>query len=289
MAEHDGNFSPDLPDEALEQHLNRLSAENEQLVSALHEQYSVMRARQRAGLARGWERIQEARQPAPRFAEQTRQEALTPAQYAIKRNLPMKERPSDTQRPNRFKRVFNILIAAALLAVLAGSLALVYGHLRSHQTGLGSGNSGGPVTAAPGQVSPTPGQVSPTPTQGQRITNCQQSLSWPYGQSTYWANYRYHQLTGHWVCWTGNANQWVAGARAAGWHVSNSPHLPSILVLMPYVQGASAYGHPAVVENLVNATTVRTSNMNWAASGGGFGKVSYVNFTIGAGVYFIWR
>jgi hypothetical protein len=28
--------------------------------------------------------------------------------------------------------------------------------------------------------------------------------------------------------------------------------------------------------------------MDWLANGGGFGKVSYANFTVGAGVYFLW-
>ncbi|HEX7734903.1 MAG TPA: CHAP domain-containing protein [Ktedonobacteraceae bacterium] len=118
------------------------------------------------------------------------------------------------------------------------------------------------------------------------------SLSWPVGQCTYWANYRYHQLTGIWVSWSGNANQWVTGARAAGWNVSTSPHVPSIIVLMG-VQGANSYyGHVAVVESIVagaSPVTVHTSNMNWYADGGGFDIESYWNFTVGSGVYFVWK
>jgi surface antigen len=127
---------------------------------------------------------------------------------------------------------------------------------------------------------------------GQSVGNGAGSLSWPYGQCTFWANSHYHALTGHWVSWTGNADQWVAGARAAGWHVSQSPHVPSIIVMMPYVQGASGYGHVAVVESIVagvTPTTVLTSNMNWWANGGGWGRVSDVEFTVGAGIYFIWH
>lgn len=118
------------------------------------------------------------------------------------------------------------------------------------------------------------------------------SLSWPLGQCTYWSNLRYHTLTGHWVAWHGNADQWVAGARAAGWNVSQTPHVPSIIVLMPYIEGASGYGHVAVVENIVansNPTAVHTSNMNWYADGGGWDKVSYVDFSVGSGVYFVWH
>jgi len=111
---------------------------------------------------------------------------------------------------------------------------------------------------------------------------------WPLGVCTYWANLRYHALTGHWVSWDGNAYQWAAGAREAGWNVSQTPHVPSIVVLMPGVQGASSYGHVAVVESMVNSTTVNTSNMNWYTNGGGWDIESYTDFTVGSGVYFVW-
>ncbi len=110
---------------------------------------------------------------------------------------------------------------------------------------------------------------------------------WPFGVCTYWANLRYHELTGHWVTWLGNAYQWVDGARLAGWNVSTSPHVPSIIVLMPGVQGASGYGHVAVVES-ASGNTVHTSNMNWYANGGRYGQESYYDFTTGPGIYFIW-
>jgi surface antigen len=122
------------------------------------------------------------------------------------------------------------------------------------------------------------------------VTNGSGSLNWPYGQCTYWANERYHALTGYWVSWRGNADEWVTGARMAGWNVSQSPHIPSIIVLMPGVQGASsAYGHVAVAEKLINSTTVYASNMNYYANGGGFGIVSYYDFTVGSGVWFVWK
>jgi surface antigen len=114
------------------------------------------------------------------------------------------------------------------------------------------------------------------------------SLSWPYGYCTYWANLRYHELTGNWVQWHGNADQWVAGARMAGWNVSSSPHVPSIIVLMDGVEGASYVGHVAVVES-ADGDVAHTSNMNWYANGGGFGIVSDYDFTAGSGVYFIWK
>lgn len=118
------------------------------------------------------------------------------------------------------------------------------------------------------------------------------SRPWPYGQCTYWANYEYHALAGWYVAWGGNADQWVAGAGAAGWNVSMYPHVPSIIVLMPGVQGASyGYGHVAVVTSIIDSTTVMTSNMNWYANGGGLGIVSNVEFNYGPGygVYFVWH
>ncbi len=111
-----------------------------------------------------------------------------------------------------------------------------------------------------------------------------------FGQCTYWANYRYHQLTGYWVDWLGNAYQWAAGARAAGWIVSSQPNLkgPSIIVLQPYVEGASYYGHVAVVEKVNSNGSVYTSNYNWYANGG-WDYLSYWTFTPGPGVSFVWH
>ncbi len=130
------------------------------------------------------------------------------------------------------------------------------------------------------------------PTGGVVVGTGNSPRAWPYGQCTYWANLYYHTLTNWWVNWSGNADQWVTGAGDAGWHVSTQPHVPSIIVLMPGVQGASyAYGHVAVVTAIINSTTVSTSNMNWWANGGGWGIVSTVDFNYGPGygVYFVWH
>ena len=71
-----------------------------------------------------------------------------------------------------------------------------------------------------------------------------------YGQCTYWANMRYHELTGHWVPWLGNASDWAYQAPAYGWVTSPypNPNGPSIIVLAPYTQGTGSYGHVAVSE-----------------------------------------
>jgi surface antigen len=106
-----------------------------------------------------------------------------------------------------------------------------------------------------------------------------------YGQCTFWANMRYHQLTGHWVPWLGNADQWVYGAESYSWIVSSTPHLHSIIVLQPGVQGAGWYGHVAIVEQINSDGSVVTSNWNWA---GNWGVETFVTFKAGPGVSFVY-
>jgi surface antigen len=110
-----------------------------------------------------------------------------------------------------------------------------------------------------------------------------------FGQCTYFADMEYHRLTGRWVEWIGNAYQWSSGAMSApGWIVSSTPHVPSIIVLQPYVQGAGGYGHVAVVERINADGSVYTANMNWYANGG-WDRISYWTFTPGRGVLFVWH
>lgn len=109
-----------------------------------------------------------------------------------------------------------------------------------------------------------------------------------FGQCTYFADLEYHRLTNHWVNWIGNAYQWAYGAKAAGWIVSNTPHVPSIIVLQSYTQGAGYYGHVAVVERINSDGSVYTANMNWYANGG-WDRESWWTFTPGPGVTFVWH
>ncbi len=109
-----------------------------------------------------------------------------------------------------------------------------------------------------------------------------------FGQCTYWADLEYHRLTGSYVGWIGNAYQWSYGASAAGWHVSSTPHVYSIIVLQAGVQGAGGYGHVAVVEKINPDGSVLTSNMNWYANGG-WDTESWWTFYPGPGVTFVWK
>lgn len=105
-----------------------------------------------------------------------------------------------------------------------------------------------------------------------------------YGQCTYWAAMHYHDLTGLWVPWFGNANQWVSGAMANGWTVSNTPTIHSIIVMQAGIQGAGWYGHVAIVEQINPDGSVVTSNWNWAGS---WGATTMVTFRPGYGINFV--
>jgi surface antigen len=109
-----------------------------------------------------------------------------------------------------------------------------------------------------------------------------------FGQCTYWANMRYHALTGYWVPWLGNAYQWAYGASSSGWIVSSKPKVPSIIVLQSGVQGAGYFGHVAIVERINSDGSVYTSDYNWYANGG-WDILSYVTFHPGSGVSFVWH
>ena len=107
----------------------------------------------------------------------------------------------------------------------------------------------------------------------------------PYGQCTWWANQRYHQLHGVYVPWTTNSDawRWSIQARNFHWTVSSKPTVGAILDLQPWVQGAYGLGHVAIVEKVLPGGHVLASNMNW----GGTTNIVYVNFVAGPGVTFI--
>jgi len=108
----------------------------------------------------------------------------------------------------------------------------------------------------------------------------------PAGQCTWWADQRYHELTGVYVPWTTNADawEWTARAREFHWHVSSKPTVGAIMDLQPWVQGAYEYGHVAVVEKILSNGHVLASNMNWGGNGS---HVVDVEFTPASGVTFI--
>lgn len=212
---------------------------------------------------------------------------------------------SKAQRKRHVRVMWLYILSLVLVMTLALCFALPLGHDLAPDNPLMQRGSNSVVSQRSGQIS-IAAQATATAIFNQQndgygggaarlVGNGSGSLSWPFGQCTYWANYRYHYLTSHWVSWIGNADQWVIGARAASWNVSSSPppHVPSIIVLMPWEQGAFGVGHVAVVESIVAGVipvTVHTSNMNFYANGGGKGIVSYYDFHVDPGkVFFIWH
>jgi len=112
--------------------------------------------------------------------------------------------------------------------------------------------------------------------------------TYPLGQCTWWACERYKQLSGYYISWKGNAQDWPSLARSAtGWVVSAQPQQGCIIVLSNGVQlSDSTYGHVAIVEKVNANGSLSCSNQNWA--GITYPNVKYTTFYAGAGVSFIW-
>ena len=108
----------------------------------------------------------------------------------------------------------------------------------------------------------------------------------PYGECTWYANKRYHQLHHIYVPWTTNSNAWQCKYRASDfhWHISTRPSVGAIVDLQPWVQGAYGLGHVAVVEKILRNGHIIVSGMNWGAY---YWKVTYTEFSPGPGVTFI--
>ncbi|HET7739635.1 MAG TPA: CHAP domain-containing protein [Mycobacterium sp.] len=87
------------------------------------------------------------------------------------------------------------------------------------------------------------------------------------GQCTDGALQKWFQATGSYPAVTGNAKDWPATARAAGWTVIDEPQARSLVVFQPGVQGASGDGHVAWV-NSTNGVTINITEMNNASYGG---------------------
>jgi surface antigen len=106
------------------------------------------------------------------------------------------------------------------------------------------------------------------------------------GQCTYWADYRYWQLTGYEVPWAGNASTYAYQAPSFGWINSSVPIVGSIIVLQPGVQGAGyGTGHVGIVENINADGSLYVSSWNIV----GPGILSYTTYYTGAGVSFVYH
>src|SRR5260370_1831870 len=167
MVERDESFDPATLDDDFEQLQRQLPVEDAQLVQALLKQHSFTRARSARALAHAWERIQQAQQPsAQRSLQDERTHTMVPIQAEIERKSQMRERKSSSQKPSWLGRMVNVLVAAVLLTVIVGSMALVYSHLHS-QTGTGSGPQSTQTTIT---ITPTQSTPASTPTTQRRLT-----------------------------------------------------------------------------------------------------------------------
>lgn len=139
-------------------------------------------------------------------------------------------------------------------------------------------------------IIPIPG-ASPQPTQYTSGTAKTGDVNgYPPSECTWWADERYHQLTGFYVPWAADAHGWLAGAQANGWEWSAiPPNVPCIIVLQPGVQLADIhYGHVGVVEKVNADGSVTTSDLNWGPDLASRSQVSSVVFRTGPGVDFVW-
>lgn len=108
--------------------------------------------------------------------------------------------------------------------------------------------------------------------------------TFPPGQCTRYADDRYHQITGWYVPFSGDAHSWRDNAPHFGWKVSGNPVVPSIICLQPGVQGASSFGHVGIVESITSKGVI-TSDLNWPE---GSTRVNSITFQTGPGVSFIY-
>ncbi|HLQ28794.1 MAG TPA: LysM peptidoglycan-binding domain-containing protein [Ktedonobacteraceae bacterium] len=131
----------------------------------------------------------------------------------------------------------------------------------------------------PGHGSGSGGSGGPPPVKGT-------GNYFPYGQCTWYANQRYHQLHGIYVPWTTNSDAWAWSNRAHDfhWRISGTPSPGAIVDLQPWVQGAYGLGHVAVVERILPNGHVIASNENWGVY---YWEVTDVEFSPGPGVSFI--
>ncbi|MDD6462094.1 MAG: CHAP domain-containing protein [Bifidobacteriaceae bacterium] len=95
--------------------------------------------------------------------------------------------------------------------------------------------------------------------------------SYPYGQCTWWAYERRHQLGLPVGSNFGDARNWAAAAQALGYSVDNAPRVGDIVVFQPGQAGADrTYGHVAIVEAVVDGKIV----ISEANAGGALGQTT---------------
>jgi surface antigen len=144
---------------------------------------------------------------------------------------------------------------------------------------LGDGQSTLDITSG-GSQSPTTASAGGTVSQANLVIRATP------GQCTYWADYRYWQLTGYEVPWAGNAATYADQAPAYDWVNSYVPVLHSIIVLQPGVENAGIpTGHVGIVEAIYPNGQLYVSSWNIV----GPGILTYSTYTVQSGVSFVYH
>ena len=105
--------------------------------------------------------------------------------------------------------------------------------------------------------------------------------AYPWGQCTWWAYVRRHQLGLPVGSYFGNGQAWAASAARLGYHVSHQPTVGAIIVFQPGQAGADpTYGHVAIVEQTHEDGSITISESNAQ----GLGVIS--NRTLAAGAQY---
>lgn len=110
------------------------------------------------------------------------------------------------------------------------------------------------VEAPKAVVSSTPRAVSKPV-----VRSYDSSNTYPMGQCTWGAKSMASWVGNYW----GNANQWGASARAAGYSVGTTPRVGAVVV-WPYDGGG--YGHVAVVTSVANNSSIQVMESNYAGN-----------------------
>lgn len=110
------------------------------------------------------------------------------------------------------------------------------------------------VEAPKAVVSSTPRAVSKPVVRSYDLSN-----TYPMGQCTWGAKSMASWVGNYW----GNANQWGASARAAGYSVGTTPRVGAVAV-WPYDGGG--YGHVAVVTSVANNSSIQVMESNYAGN-----------------------
>ncbi|HEN2651695.1 TPA: peptidoglycan hydrolase PcsB [Streptococcus agalactiae] len=110
------------------------------------------------------------------------------------------------------------------------------------------------VEAPKAVVSSTPRSVSKPV-----VRSYDSSNTYPMGQCTWGAKSMASWVGNYW----GNANQWGASARAAGYSVGTTPRVGAVAV-WPYDGGG--YGHVAVVTSVANNSSIQVMESNYAGN-----------------------